>query len=67
MSQNNNQFSFDSRVRERLIKQGVLDTKELDKHLQSLKDLDVEVDEQGKKLHYEVVDVPQPALGQDDE
>ena len=58
-SGNNNQktinsWEWDVRVRERNLRKGVLDEKEIEKHVASL----VDVSEQAEPINY-----PQPALG----
>jgi hypothetical protein len=53
MSQNEASITLDIRVRDRLIKRGQLDPKEVEKHTAALPDLE------GR---YESIGVPQPAL-----
>jgi hypothetical protein len=49
-----NSWEWDVRVRERNLRKGVLDEKEIEKHVASL----VDVSEQAEPINY-----PQPALG----
>ena len=54
----NTPFTYDVRVRDRLVKRGQLDPKDIEKHLASLPDVTDKC---------EPLDIPQPALGEPNE